>query len=182
MLWFSARLDPHSSSSPRPEFPQSIPLFPTQPLHPKQSPQIEAMECEPEELQFLGATGIYAASAGILCRDQRALVLPLSALFLLGSSTLTSRTPSLPTSIPTTPPSTPTLRAPTPSVASSPASHPAGLPSSSCRSSPPPPPSTPPRMTRSPSRGCSPSYPERRRPAKTVGLAVLRAGEVKAGM
>jgi len=78
------------------------------------------MECEPEELQFLGATGIYAASAGILRRDQRALVLPLSALFLLGSSTLTSRTPSLPTSIPTTPPSTPTLRAPTPSVASSP--------------------------------------------------------------
>ncbi|OEL19414.1 hypothetical protein BAE44_0019567 [Dichanthelium oligosanthes] len=49
------------------------------------------MECEPEELQFLGAAGIYAASAQILrgphrplfARVAAAFVLPLSALFLL---------------------------------------------------------------------------------------------------
>jgi hypothetical protein len=49
------------------------------------------MECEPEELQFLGAAGIYAASASILrgphrplfARVAAAFVLPLSALFLL---------------------------------------------------------------------------------------------------
>ncbi|TKW08086.1 hypothetical protein SEVIR_6G005900v4 [Setaria viridis] len=49
------------------------------------------MECEPEELQFLGAAGIYAASASILrgphrplfARVAAAFVLPLAALFLL---------------------------------------------------------------------------------------------------
>ncbi|CAO2205465.1 unnamed protein product [Urochloa humidicola] len=49
------------------------------------------MECEPEELQFLGAAGIYASSAQILrgphrplfARVAAAFVVPLSALFLL---------------------------------------------------------------------------------------------------
>ena len=49
------------------------------------------MECEPEELQFLGAAGVYAASAQVLrgphrplfARIAAAFVLPLSALFLL---------------------------------------------------------------------------------------------------
>nr|CAB3481820.1 unnamed protein product [Digitaria exilis] len=49
------------------------------------------MECEPEELQFLGFAGIYASSAQILrgphrplfARIAAAFVLPLSALFLL---------------------------------------------------------------------------------------------------
>ncbi|RLN28245.1 uncharacterized protein C2845_PM05G32500 [Panicum miliaceum] len=50
------------------------------------------MECEPEELQFLGAAGVYSASAQVLRGPHRllfarivtAFVLPLSALFLLG--------------------------------------------------------------------------------------------------
>ncbi|CAL5009440.1 unnamed protein product [Urochloa decumbens] len=49
------------------------------------------MECEPEELQFLGVAGIYASSAEILrgphrplfARVAAAFVVPLSALFLL---------------------------------------------------------------------------------------------------
>ncbi|KAG2576132.1 uncharacterized protein LOC120677748 [Panicum virgatum] len=49
------------------------------------------MECEPEELQFLGAAGVYSASAQVLrgphrplfARIAAAFVLPLSALFLL---------------------------------------------------------------------------------------------------
>ncbi|KAL6856958.1 hypothetical protein ACP4OV_018340 [Aristida adscensionis] len=48
------------------------------------------MECEPEELQFLGVAGVYRASAQILrahrplfARIAAAFVLPLSALFLL---------------------------------------------------------------------------------------------------
>ncbi|KAL6659591.1 hypothetical protein ACP70R_003631 [Stipagrostis hirtigluma subsp. patula] len=48
------------------------------------------MECEPDELQFLGVAGIYRASAQILrahralfARVAAAFVLPLSALFLL---------------------------------------------------------------------------------------------------